>query len=83
MAVSELLGAPVLHERPAEAGFTHSIASTVIGVGGRRLFVKAAPVGGGLGEAGTRGRAGRALRPFVAGGGRGSGEAGSCPRCGR
>jgi hypothetical protein len=50
-AVAGLLGAPVDCERPAAAGFTPSIASVVTGRGGRRLFVKAAPVGAGLGEA--------------------------------
>lgn len=50
-AVDALLGSPVAHERPASAGFTPSIASTVAGSGGDRLFVKAAAVGGGLGEA--------------------------------
>jgi hypothetical protein len=49
--VSELLGSPILAERAAQAGFTHSIASVVIGNSGARLFVKAAPVGDGLGEA--------------------------------
>ncbi|GAA0456811.1 hypothetical protein Ade02nite_05790 [Paractinoplanes deccanensis] len=50
-AVERLLGEPVHEERAAAAGFTASVASTVVGIGGRRLFVKAAPVGGGLGEA--------------------------------
>ncbi|WP_258725900.1 hypothetical protein [Cellulomonas sp. NS3] len=50
-AVDALLGSPVTRERPASAGFTPSVASTVVGSGGDRLFVKAAAVGGGLGEA--------------------------------
>ncbi|MFS0700218.1 hypothetical protein AB6N24_09630 [Cellulomonas sp. 179-A 4D5 NHS] len=50
-AVDALLGSRVTHEQPASAGFTPSIASTVAGSGGDRLFVKAAAVGGGLGEA--------------------------------
>ncbi|MBB2922326.1 aminoglycoside phosphotransferase [Cellulomonas cellasea] len=50
-AVDALLGSPVVDERPATAGFTPSVASTVVGSGGQRLFVKVAPVGGGLGEA--------------------------------
>ncbi|MEU4626599.1 aminoglycoside phosphotransferase [Actinoplanes sp. NPDC023801] len=50
-AVAELLGAPIVAERAAAAGFTPSIASIVAGRGGRRLFVEAAPVGDGLGEA--------------------------------
>ncbi|GAA4606565.1 hypothetical protein BJY16_005895 [Actinoplanes octamycinicus] len=50
-AVSDLLGGPIRGERPAQAGFTHAVASVVTGDGGSRLFVKAAPVGDGLGEA--------------------------------
>ncbi|GIE83230.1 hypothetical protein Aph02nite_91800 [Actinoplanes philippinensis] len=46
-----LLGEPVLVEQAAAAGFTPSIASIVMGRSGVRLFVKAAPVGNGLGEA--------------------------------
>jgi hypothetical protein len=38
-------------EWAAEAGFTPSIASVVAGRSGARLFVKAAPIGTGLGEA--------------------------------
>jgi hypothetical protein len=49
--VAELLGVAIDGERPSAAGFTPSIASVVTGRGGRRLFVKAAPVGDGLGEA--------------------------------
>jgi len=49
--VAELLGGPVLHEVPAAAGFTPSIAFTVSSTRGRRFFIKAAPIGGGLGEA--------------------------------
>ncbi|MFC4072571.1 phosphotransferase [Actinoplanes subglobosus] len=49
--VAGLLGEPVVGERAAEAGFTPSIASVVVGRSGARLFVKAAPVGDGLGEA--------------------------------
>ncbi|WP_380162036.1 phosphotransferase [Kineococcus sp. R86509] len=40
-----------MREVPAAAGFTPSIASTVVSSRGRRLFVKAAPIGTGLGEA--------------------------------
>lgn len=50
-AVAGVLGEPVVGERAAEAGFTPSIASLVVGRSGARLFVKAAPVGDGLGEA--------------------------------
>ncbi|WP_308201211.1 phosphotransferase [Paractinoplanes maris] len=50
-AVSALLGTAIHSEHPADAGFTPSIASMVTGAGARRLFVKAAPVGEGLGEA--------------------------------
>ncbi|GAB1642002.1 aminoglycoside phosphotransferase [Krasilnikovia sp. MM14-A1259] len=50
-AVEELLGSSVVAEYPAEAGFTPSVASVVIGTDGSRLFAKAAPVGQGLGEA--------------------------------
>ncbi|WP_380162028.1 aminoglycoside phosphotransferase [Kineococcus sp. R86509] len=46
-----LLGGPVLREEPAAAGFTSSIASTITSFHGRRLFIKAAPIGSGLGEA--------------------------------
>ncbi|WP_433795819.1 phosphotransferase [Actinoplanes sp. CA-252034] len=49
--VAGLLGEPVVVERAAEAGFTPSIASVVNGRSGARLFVKAAPIGNGLGEA--------------------------------
>nr|WP_221373793.1 phosphotransferase [Actinoplanes polyasparticus] len=49
--VAELLGTAVLTERPAQGGFTPSIASVVAGRAGVRRFVKAAPVGAGLGEA--------------------------------
>jgi hypothetical protein len=62
-AVEELLGGPVVAERAAAAGFTPSVASIVVGSGGNRLFVKAAPVGEGLGEAV---RAGVALAEVVA-----------------
>jgi hypothetical protein len=50
-AVAALLGAPVAEERPAATGFTPSVASTVLAANGARLFVKAAAVGEGLGEA--------------------------------
>ena len=50
-AVSDLLGGSVRAERAAAAGFTRSIASVVAGSRGNTLFVKAAPVGAGLGEA--------------------------------
>ena len=50
-SVAELLGTAVLTEQPAQGGFTPSIASVVVGRAGVRLFVKAAPVGAGLGEA--------------------------------
>ncbi|MGK5680563.1 phosphotransferase [Actinoplanes sp. URMC 104] len=50
-AVADMLGGPVVAEHPADGGFTPSIASVVETRGGRRLFVKAAPVGAGLGEA--------------------------------
>lgn len=49
--VDALLGECVVAEVPAPAGFTASVASTVVGAGGARLFVKAAPVGEGFGEA--------------------------------
>lgn len=49
--VARLLEGPVLREVPAAAGFTSSIASTVVSSRGRRFFVKAAPIGDGLGEA--------------------------------
>ncbi|MBG0568231.1 aminoglycoside phosphotransferase [Actinoplanes sp. NEAU-A11] len=49
--VEEALGESVQFERPAAAGFTPSIASAVTGGSGRSVFVKAAPTGGGLGEA--------------------------------
>ncbi len=49
-AVSEMLCGPIRAERPSTAGFTPSIASVVAGPRGW-LFVKAAPVGDGLGEA--------------------------------
>lgn len=49
--VAQMLGGPVHAEHAAEAGFTWSIASVVIGSNGTRLFVKAAPTGDGLGEA--------------------------------
>ncbi|AEV85253.1 aminoglycoside phosphotransferase [Actinoplanes sp. SE50] len=55
LAVREMLGGPVVAEQAADAGFTPSIASVVTGGDGRRLFVKAAPVGDGLGEAVTAG----------------------------
>lgn len=50
-AVARLLGGPVVAETPASAGFTPSIASVVVGGTGERLFIKAAPLGAGLGEA--------------------------------
>lgn len=50
-AVSGMLGSPVVAEHAAAAGFTRSIASVVVGGGGSRLFVKAGPVGAGLGAA--------------------------------
>jgi hypothetical protein len=50
-AVSDLLGSPIRAERAAAAGFTRSIASVVVGSGRTRLFIKAAPIGAGLGEA--------------------------------
>ncbi|GAA1653620.1 phosphotransferase [Actinoplanes couchii] len=46
-AVADLLGGPIVSERPADAGFTPAIASVV----NDTLFVKAGPVGEGLGEA--------------------------------
>jgi hypothetical protein len=46
-AVTDLLGEAIHTETPAPAGFTPSIASTING----RLFIKAAPIGDGLGEA--------------------------------
>lgn len=49
--MAEVLGEPVVGEWAAEAGFTPSIASVVAGRSGARLFVKAAPIGTGLGEA--------------------------------
>jgi hypothetical protein len=49
--VAGLLGEPIVGERAAEAGFTPSIDSVVSGRSGTRLFIKAAPVGDGLGEA--------------------------------
>jgi len=50
-AVEDLLGSPVAGEQPAAGGFTASIASTVTGAHGSRLFIKAAPIGDGTGEA--------------------------------
>jgi hypothetical protein len=49
--VAELLGGAIRAERAAATGFTRSIASVVVGSRGAGLFVKAAPVGAGLGEA--------------------------------
>lgn len=51
VVVEEALGEAVQFERPAAAGFTESIASAVTSGSGRSVFVKAAPTGGGLGEA--------------------------------
>ncbi|MEV6300153.1 aminoglycoside phosphotransferase [Actinoplanes sp. NPDC051861] len=51
-AVAELLGSPLHAEHPAAAGFTRSIASVVIGTGGERLFIKAAPTDNDHGETG-------------------------------
>ncbi|WP_238985880.1 aminoglycoside phosphotransferase [Kineococcus radiotolerans] len=45
------LGGPPVVELPAAAGFTASIASTVVDARGRRLFIKAAALGDGMGEA--------------------------------
>lgn len=50
-AVEELLGSAIAREHAAPAGFTASIASTVTGARGSRLFIKAAPIGDGTGEA--------------------------------
>ena len=60
--VEEVLGESVRLERPAAAGFTPAIASTVTGASGRSVFVKAAPTGAGLGEAV---RTGVALAPLI------------------
>ena len=49
-AVEDVLGEPVRFERPATAGFTPAIASTVTGDSGRSVFVKAAPNEDGLGS---------------------------------
>lgn len=49
-AVRDVLGEPVRLEQPATAGFTPAIASTVTGVSGRSVFVKAAANEGGLGS---------------------------------
>jgi hypothetical protein len=49
--VSDLLRSPIRAEHAAAAGFNRSIASVVVGSRGSRLFIKAAPVGSGLGEA--------------------------------
>jgi phosphotransferase family enzyme len=49
--VEDVLREPLRHERPAAFGFTPAVASTVTGRGGRTVFVKAAPLAGGLGEA--------------------------------
>lgn len=49
--MARILGGPIHAEHAAEAGFTRSIASVVVGGQGTRLFVKAAPIGDGLGEA--------------------------------
>jgi hypothetical protein len=49
--IQDLLGSAIVAEHPARAGFTPSAASVVVGTNGNRLFVKAAPVGEGLGEA--------------------------------
>jgi hypothetical protein len=49
--VENVLRAPVRHERPAAFGFTPAVASTVTGDKGRAVFVKAGPLGAGLGEA--------------------------------
>jgi hypothetical protein len=46
-AVARMLGSSICAERPASAGFTWSVASIVVGRGGSRLFVKAAPGGDG------------------------------------
>lgn len=50
-AADALLGGRVVAEISAAAGFTPSTASTVVSARGARLFIKAAPVGAGLGEA--------------------------------
>lgn len=50
-AVAGLLSGPPVVELPAAAGFTASIASTVVDARGRRLFIKAAAIGDGMGEA--------------------------------
>jgi hypothetical protein len=50
-AVEDVLGESVRCERPATAGFTPAIASTVTGDSGRSVFVKAAPNDGDLGGA--------------------------------
>ena len=60
--VEEVLGESVKFEQPAAAGFTPAIASTVTGGSGRSVFVKAAPTGGGHGEAV---RTGVRLAPLV------------------
>lgn len=49
--VEDELGEPVALERPAVAGFTPAVASTIAGHSGRSVFVKAAPLAGGPGEA--------------------------------
>jgi len=61
-AVEDVLGEPVRFERPAIAGFTPAIASTVTGDSGRSVFVKAATNDGDLG---AFIRAGVQLAPLI------------------
>lgn len=49
--VQHVLREPIRHEQPAAFGFTPAVASTVTARGGRTVFVKAGPLGSGLGEA--------------------------------
>lgn len=54
-AVADVVGDRVVDERPAAAGFTMSVASTVRLSRGGRVFVKAGEVGSSAGEAVTTG----------------------------